>query len=273
MRIAKYLLLGAAVASVAACSDDDGASPRGPMAMVRVVNASPDAGAVNFRFVDQIENLPTFLNVSFRNTSGLHQRVEAGDREFRVFFNSLDPDSASTRLIDETITLEAGVFYTLVYAGTVAGDADQLFVIEETIPDDPTGGIAVKVLHGASTLGAVDVYVAPSAEDPVANPDVTFSGVAFGAATAYQSLPTLEGTELYEFAVANAGGAAASFSASPNAPGADRDGTISAQAGVRQTGSVLTALVVPGAVAGSRAATASNQTPSVIMLLDNVPGT
>ena len=273
MRLAKYLLLGAAVASIAACSDDDGAGPRGPMAMVRVINASPDAGAVNFRFVDEIENLPTFINVAFRSSSGLHQRVEAGDRDLRVFFNSLNPDSASTRLIDETISLEAGQFYTLLYAGTVAGDADQLIVIQETIPADPAGAIAVKVLHGASTMGAVDVYAAPSAEDPVASPDVTFSGVAFGAATAYQSLATLTGTELYEFAVADAGGAAASFSASPNAPGAAPSGTISAQAGVRQSGSVLTALLVPGAVAGSRAATATNTTPSVIMLLDNVPGT
>lgn len=273
MRLAKYLLLGAAVASVAACSDDDGVAPRGPTALVRFVNASPDAGRVNFRFVDRLENLPTFVNVAFRGSSGLHQQVEAGDRDVRVFFYTTDADSATIRLIDETISLEAGQSYTLLYTGTVAGDADELRVIQETIPDDPAGSVAVRVLHAGSGLGAVDVYAAESSADPVAAPEAEWLGVAFGEATAYQNLPTLTGEELYEFAVADAGGAAASFSASPNNPGAAPSGTISAQAGVRQSGSVLTALIVPGAVAGSRAATSTNTTPTVMMLLDNIPGT
>ena len=275
MRLVKYMLLGAAVASVAACGDYDGAGPRGPLAMVRFVNASPDAGAVNFRFVDELENLPTFINVAFRGSTGLHQQVEAGDRDVRIFFATRDVDSATVRLIDETITLDAGAFYTLVYTGTVAGDADELLVLEESIPQDPAAGsIAVRVLHAASDLAAVDVYAAPSADDPVANPVATFDGVAFGSSTAYATIPAQSWSGLYEFAVADAGGTAASFSASPNNPGAGATATgVSAQAGVRQSGSVLTAVVMPAAVDGSRAATASNTTPTVVMLLDNIPGT
>ena len=276
MRLAKYLSLGAVAVAAIACGDDDGTAPRGPEALIRFVNASADAGAVNFRVVDDpLENLPTFLNVAFRGSSGVHQRVVAGDRAVRVFFNTRNADSALVRLIDETITLEAGQYYTLVYTGTVAGDADQLLVIPETIPDDPAAGsIAVKVLHAAEGEGAMDVYVAPSADDPVADPVATFDGVAEGEATAYQTLPTLTGTQLYEFAAVPAGGSAASFSASPNNPGAAATAAgVSAQAGVRQSGSVLTALLLPGAVAGSRAATSSNTTPTILILLDNIPGT
>lgn len=280
MRVAKYLLLGAAIASIGACSDDDGGvAPLGPAAMVRFVNASPDAGTVNVLFVDELTNLPSFQGVPFRGTTGLYQRVDAGDRDIRVFFNTTDVDSAKVRLIDETVSLEAGQFYTFVYGGTVAGDADQLMVMQETVPDDAAAGsIAVKVLHAASTLGAVDVYAADSALNPMTTPAATFAGLAFGEASGYQNMAALAGTSLYEFAVAPAGGAAASFSTSPNSPGAAKDGTISAQAGVRQGGSVLTAVVMPGAVAGSRAARTSggvqtNANPVVVILLDNIPGT
>lgn len=279
MTIAKYLLLAAAVVSVAACGDDDGASPRGPTALVRLVNGSPDAGSVNLIFVDKLENLPTFQKVPFRGSSGLYQQVEAGERQVRVFFNTTDVDSAKVRLVDATVTLEAGQTYTLLYMGTVAGDADQLLVIPETIPDDPAAGsIAVKVLHAGFGMGAVDVYAADSAADPMAAPEETFAGVAVGAATGYATLPALGDDELYEFAVAPAGGAAASFSVSPDSPGAPADGTLSAQAGVRQSGSVLSVLVLPGAVSGSRSATKvkgveTNLNPTAIILLDNVPGT
>jgi hypothetical protein len=48
---------------------------------------------------------------------------------------------------------------------------------------------------------------------------------------------------------------------------------------VRQSGSVLTALILPGAVAGSRAATTNssgtqtNANPTLIILIENIPGT
>lgn len=39
---------------------------RGPMAYVRFVNAIPDSGAQDWRFVDLIEESPNVLNMPFR---------------------------------------------------------------------------------------------------------------------------------------------------------------------------------------------------------------
>ena len=282
MRLAKYLLLGAVAASVAACSDDDdGISPRGPAALVRFVNASPDAGRVNARFVDDpLENLPNWLNVPFRGTSGMFQQVVAGERDFRIFFYTLDADSAKVTLIDETITLEEGQMYTIVYTGTVAGDADEILVVEEAIPDDPGAGqLAIRAWHAAMATGAVDIYASDSSSNPLTAPDFTIMDVATGEITPYQTVATLASPELYEFAVTDAGAVVRTFGATPNQPGASATSTLSAQAGVRQSGSVLTAFLVPGATPGSRAATTNssgaqtNADPSIVLLLDNIPGT
>lgn len=281
MRLARYLLLGAAVVSAAACSDDDnGTGPRGPFALVRVVNASPDAGSINVRMVDELENLPTFVNIPFRGSTGYYQRIEAGDRDIRVFYNAANPDSAKMRLIDETISLEADQYYTIYYRGSAAANTDELFIVEETVPADaPAGQIGVRVRHAAPAVGAVDVYAADSSLNPVATPEAEWLDVAFDELTAYQNMPTLTGSALYEFAVTDAGGATANFSASPNVPGAAATSTISAGAGVRQAGSMLTAVILPGATPNSRAATKNaagtqtNANPTVVILIDNIPGT
>jgi hypothetical protein len=280
MRLSKFLLLGVALASVACSDDDNGAGPRGPTALVRVVNVSPDAGTINFRFVDELENLPTFVNIPFRGSTGFYQRVEAGDRDVRVFFNTANVDSATIRLIDETITLAADQHYTIYYRGSAAGNTDELLVVEETVPADaPASQIGVRVRHAAPAVGAVDVYAADTALNPITTPEAEWLDIAFDEATAYQNLATVGATTLYEFAVADAGAAAASFSASPNVPGTPATSTISAGAGVRQAGSMLTALIVPGATPGSRAATTNssgtqtNANPTVVILIDNIPGT
>lgn len=284
MRLAKYLLLGAAVASIAACGDDDnGVAPRGPFALVRLVNASPDAGLINVRFADELENLPTFIAIPFRGSTGYFQQVEAGERNIRIFYNSptgISADSAQIRLIDETISLEAGEYYTIFYRGSAAGNTDELQIVQEARPADaPAGQVALRVRHASPGLAAVDVYAADSALVPMTSPAVTFSDVAFEEVTPFQNVPALSGEKLYEFAVANAGGAAASFSASPNVPGAPATSTISAGAGVRQGGSVLTAVILPGATPNSRAATKNsagtqtNANPTVVILIENIPGT
>jgi hypothetical protein len=55
MKSYKILSLGLAVFALAACSDDDGVVgpvQEGPKAFVRFINAVPDTGVVDFRFID-----------------------------------------------------------------------------------------------------------------------------------------------------------------------------------------------------------------------------
>lgn len=274
----KILSLGLAVIALAACSDDDGVVgpvQEEPKALIRFINAVPDTGVVDFRFIDRLENLPTFLGVPFRASSGMYQAVGAGARPVRVFVNSTDPIAAQRMLIDTTITLAAGSRYTLIYAGRARGGADRLAVIDDdaTLPA-PGTGIAVRAIHAAVGTGAVDVYVANSgATDPIATKVGQFTNVAYLGKTAYTNLPARTGTgALYLFGIANAGAATTLFSATPNQPGIPTPAgqLTSPQPGVQIAGSVLTALVFPGATAGSPAATATNQTPTVVLFIDKV---
>jgi hypothetical protein len=278
MNLHKYLLLGAAALALGACSDDDGPTgTRGPLAYVRFVHAVPDTMRVNAIFVnDPFENLPSWYSLGFRSASGLYQGVEAGERAIRVFPDSPIPAYATQRLIDTTVTLAEGQYYTLVYSGNARGNNDYLAVIEDDIPTPGAGTIALRALNANPALAAVDVYVADSSKAPLTAPDETFTGVAYREASAYAALPVLTaaGPELYEYAVTAEGSGTAVATATPNQKGIAATSTgVSAQAGVQISGSVLTAVHVPGAVAGSPAATTSNLTPTIIYLLDNVPGT
>jgi hypothetical protein len=272
----KILGLGLTLVALAACSDDDGVVDpvqEEPKALVRFINAVPDTGIVDFRFTDRLENLPTFLGVGFRASSGVYQRVGVGTRTVRIFVNSNDPTAAQRILVDTTLTLAAGSRYTLIYAGRARGNADRLAVIDDdaTLPA-PGTTIAVRTIHAAVGTGAVDVYVANSgATDPVAAKVGQFNNVAYLGKTAYATLPVRTGAgALYMFGVTNTGSTAALFSATPNQPGiATPAGQLtSPQPGVQIAGSVLTAVVFPGATAGSPAATATNGNPTVVLFVD-----
>jgi hypothetical protein len=273
MRFRNFVLLAVAALFVGACDDDEITnSTPAPAALVRFVNAIVDTGTVDFRFVDQVENLPTFLGVPFRGSSGVYQRVAPGTRPVRIFVNSSNPALASIRLVDKTITLEVDKRYTLVYAGRAAANQDTLVVIEDDAAHPTPSGtnIAVRSLHVAVGTGAVDVYIGNSGTDPVAAPVAQTNSVAYLARSPYVTIPARSGTgNLYSFAVAPAGSGTASFTATPNQPGApSTNPSVGPQPGVQIAGSVLTAVVFPGATAGTRSATATNTTPSVVLLTD-----
>ena len=277
MRFKTTLALCLMVMGVGACKDDSGATGPGgvePAALIRFVNAAVDTGTVDFRFIDRVENLPSLLGVPFRGTSGVYQRVAPGTRPVRIFVNSTDPVEAQKRLIDTTITLQADTRYTLVYAGQARGNQDRLAVLVEpsTLPAPASGNVAIRALHAEFGRGNADVTITPSNGTGTT---ATIANVAYLALSNYVTVPVRTAgasDSLYTFTVANAGSGTAAYSATPNQPGAAAPAGASygPQPGVRISGSVLTALLVAGATPGSRAATASNQTPTVILLIDKV---
>ena len=282
MRLSKVLLLATVAATAAACGDSSGSLgvvEPGPLAQVRFINAAPDTGAVNFRFVDKLENLPTFLAVPFRGGSGLYQGIAPGQRAMRVFPLDTTVAGASTRLVDTTFTFEANKQYTIVYAGRTkspAGDptSDRLLIIADNVPAPGAGKIAVRVINAATGTGAVDVYIGKKGADPVVDPVVPkLSNVAYLGQAGYVVLPTrpVAADSLYTFAVTAPGSTTTLFSNTPNEPGAPISGSVSAQAGVQISNSVLTVVLCPGATAGTRAATSSNTTAAAAAFLDNIP--
>jgi hypothetical protein len=279
MRLNSKMLIALAALATVACSDDDGSATTSvkPAAIVRFVNAARDTGTVDFRFIDQVENLPTFMGVAFRGSSGLYQRVTPGSRKLRIFPSFPGGTAAANNqiLIDTTITLQADKRYTLAYVGSARGNADALAVIEEdaALPTPGAGQIAVKALHVAQGTGAVDVVVGTASPATTASV-ATIANVAYLQKSNYVNVaarPAGAGN-LYTFTATTPGTTTALFSGTPNQPGiaAVAGQTYGAQGGVQIAGSVLTAVVVPGGTAGSPAGGTAGSAASVILLIDKV---
>jgi hypothetical protein len=285
MRFYRLVLAGIATVAVTACEDDSGVSgPQTPepAALVRFINAAVDTGVVDLRFVDMVENLPTLQGVPFRGTSGVYQRVTPGTRSARIFPNSTNPAFASLRLVDTTITLQANARYTLVYAGSARGNQDRLVVIEEPFdqPTPPAGSIAVRALHVAAGVGAVDVYIAPDRAvndtlkprpDPVATSAARINDVQYLELTPYTNVarrPASDTLPLLTFGITPTGSSTLTFRTRSTQTGsASTIPTVGPEPGFQIEGSVLTALIFAGGTAGSPAASVSTS-PAVILVTD-----
>jgi hypothetical protein len=303
MRYGKTLMFVVPLLAIAACGDDSGVTtvpPPEPAASVRFINAVVDTGTVDLRFPDRVENLPTLMGVAFRGYSGMYQRVGSGNRVTRVFPSASDINLTSIRLIDTNLNLSANQRYTLVYAGRAAagspqGEQHQLAVIEDpalaSLPSPAAGSIAIQALHTVVGVGNVDVHIvpvdsiaAPTPADFVAARVAVLSNVPYlGKAGAYVTVPVrpAPARNLYRFVVTSAGTTNILFVATPNQPGvaapaagSPGHGTVGPQPGVQISGSVLTAVIVPGATPGTRGAVATgasaNLTPSVFLAVDKV---
>jgi hypothetical protein len=283
MRFVKLVLCAGTLLGLAACSDDSGVTnggPPPPAALVRFINTVTDTGTVDLRFVDLVESLPTMQGVAFRGASGLYQRVTPGVRSARVFPTSTNVDLTQIRLVDTTVTLMADSRYTLVYAGRANGNQDRLAVINDefTLPTPPANNIAIQVLHAATGVGNVDVYVTPAGAannaDPIGNAVTVMRNVPNLGKSAYVNVPVrpTTGENLYQFTVTAAGSTTPLFTARPNLTGAQppAGATYGPQPGVQINRSVLTAVLTSGSVPGTRQSTAATQTPTVVLLVDKV---
>jgi hypothetical protein len=283
MRYGKLLLCILPLLALSACDDDGATAPqaRGPTAPLRFVNAITDVGAVNFRFIDRVENLPTFQTVQPRAASGLYQGVGAGTRPVKVFPDTLDIAPAMQVIVDEQVNLTANTRYTYVLTGSNSAGTARIAKIEDpfTLPDPGAGNIAVKALHAAAGVGAVDVYLVPVASTTAATPadfattaSAVIRNVAFETQSAYATLPArpTTGTPLYRVVVTNAGSTTPLFAVTPNQPGAaaPATGATGPLPGVQISGSVLTVVVFGGLQPGTRGATTANQQPTALFLID-----
>lgn len=294
MRFKATLALALTTLTLGACKNDSGVNdPTAipPAALIRFINANVDTGTVDFRFIDRVENLPTFLGVPVRGTSGVYQRVSPGARPVRVFVNSTNPVEAQKRLIDTTITLTADTRYTIVYAGEARGNADRLLLVVDpfTLPTPPAGEIAVRALNLNATVGAADVRFAPTdtvkptmvGADTIARARNVYAPLAtmitntpYLSASGYVNIPALPTAtpkdSLYQFQVFPTGSGTLAFRTTSTLRGAVAPGgaTYGPQPGVQIPGSVLTAVLFPGTTAGSPARTSSNANPGVLVIPD-----
>lgn len=159
---------------------------------VRVVHASPDAPAVDVLVdgVRVLENLP------FREYSE-YLPLPAGSHEIRV-----NVTGTSTTVLQAAPSVEAGKDYTAIALGFAGGRSPALDLLlladDNTMPE--SGRIKLRVVHGAPSAPAVDVYVTTPFESLAAKTPV-LANVPFKAASGYLTVPI----SLYQARVAVAG--------------------------------------------------------------------
>mmetsp|Transcript_27606 Transcript_27606/g.30737 ORF Transcript_27606/g.30737 Transcript_27606/m.30737 type:complete len:265 (+) Transcript_27606:66-860(+) len=150
---------------------------------VRVIHASPDAPAVDV-FVNS--TTPTFSNLAFTENTGAYTLLPAN-----VYNIKVSPTGATTPVvINATLPLADGVYYTIAAAGFLA-DIEALVFVDEVTTNSTLA--SVRFIHLAPDAPAVDVAVQ--------NSSTLFSNVSFSESGGYVSVP--EGT--YDLEVLAAG--------------------------------------------------------------------
>ena len=268
LRIAAAVL---ATGMIAACSKDTGPTVNtlGPRARVRVINAVPDTGAMDYRFVDSVE-APIELGLVFRSASG-YQPFKAGARKFRAFAASQTPSIVfGAPIIDQTVTLLPDVYYTLIHVGlanTAGGTGDSIIVIRDSIPTLGVlgTGIGVRGVHAIPGTGAVDVFTTRTVAAALpATP--AFAGLTYGRTTPYIRLATPDSVAARISVVGAAPAVVLSSLAMVGQAGTTQLNPIG---GSRIAGTSLSAVAFPAGL-GARA-TGTATTPSVVWFVDGDP--
>lgn len=287
MNFSRLLLLGAAAVSIVGCgssSDTTLVSPD-PAALVRFVNAVPDTGFMDFRFVDAVEGVPStpFVNLAFRaGFDRAYQRVNVGTHHIRVFMGSAnvgpsgginDPAVVSTVMGDTTFTFAQGVHYTFVFYGSARAGAQKFLIVTDDIAAPPSGNFNLRAANLNAT--AQDVYVNSSTTPlTIVGGTPGFANVAPLSATPYASIAVAPAGSNYAVTAADAGTATPARStvmpvgvaAVAEVPGVSP--ALAAVAGSR-IGGVFTAYIFPASTAGSQAASFAN--PGVVLQADKQP--
>jgi len=266
MRGIKTFLSLAGFATIAACSGEASkvfiAEP-GQNAFIRFINAIPDSGSQDWRFVDAVEGSPSTPGLPFRGIfpGASYQAASAGKRHLKIFQSSLDPTFAdptkttpaivSTVFVDSTFTLEVGKHYTIAAVGSLRAKTAKFLIIADEYTD-PGTSIAVRAVNlGAST--ALDVYTSATGGTS-ALPATPFAA----ALAAYAATPWRTSAPGALTLRANTAGSTALpamvDAAAPAGVAADKVLNLTAIGGSTIAGTAFTAFLFPPAVTGSLAA-------------------
>jgi len=162
MRVTRAILFGATAITAAIGCHPTGDSPNNaPVAQVaytRFVNAVNDTGALDMRFVDQVQNSPVGLAVQYRSFT-FYQATNPGNRLLRAFFDSVNTAQAVTVSTvqvgnDTTLSLTAGSYYTIVLLGPSKSAKPKWIVLTDNAKgfDTTWSSVVADTLHIAARI-------------------------------------------------------------------------------------------------------------------------
>jgi hypothetical protein len=164
------LLTGAGLILLTAGCGDGGGSTQ-----LRVVNASPDAPALDFRY----DGKAIATNVAYQQFSS-YAKVASGNRKVEVA-----PTGTATDAINRKASFVQSTFYTLIAGDKLASIAPLLFIDNLAAP--ASGSIKVRFINASPSAPDVDVYVGPVGSAPTGTPAA--ANLTFTTATGYLTLP------------------------------------------------------------------------------------
>jgi hypothetical protein len=267
--IRKAVLPLGIVALAAACSEDAGPflAPEESIAYVRYVHAVPDTGATDWRPIDALANSPPAFGLNYRGFTP-YQAMGSGARRIRIFTTSTNINITSVPIVDTTITFNADTYYTLLWTGFArAGQlpADRLVLMQDNIPDVPTGQVSLRVVNVGLDLASVDVFSTATTTAPL--PASPLLSVATGAASNYQS--QTPGPMALQLTATGTRSPILAQVLAPAGQAADPAQNLTAIGGSTIGGSAFTAFVFGRSIAGSTAA--SFTTPGIVYIIDRHP--
>ena len=244
---------------LAACQGDAVTpSPVVPYAAMQYVNAVSDTGEMDFRVIDITSNSGLF-DVDFREFDEFPKPIEAGQRRIRAFMSSVEDQSVASDVVwDTTFAFTEGGYYKFLLTGFARpGQTPALQARIVADPAPPTigpGQFAIRVLNLApsfagsiralaDTAAPPDAFLLAGSALPGGAPAAT--NLAYLSASTY----TVVDTGRYRIAVTATGTTDPAIvqAAVPLGQASPR------VAGSRIPGSVLTAVIVPRSVPGSKA--------------------
>lgn len=272
MRALRNLLLCTAAMAFAGCDENDGlvgTAPNVPLAFTRFVNAVADHDDQDWRFIDQLEYSPPAFGLGFREFTP-YQGTAPGNRPLRIFPTSDDIGTTSQRLVDTTLTFQAGTYYTIVHTGLTGDGSNGVVVIQDDIPatiaDDK---FAIRAINMGTGVGNIDVYATATASSPITGAP-QFANVAVGSATTYATFDT--GAVALQALAAGSVTPALAASAAPAGVAADPEENLTAIGGTRRGGSAIVGIFTPRSVAGSDAPQGTSfQSPAWVYIIDRHP--
>ncbi len=260
MRFSRLVLLSVVVGIAAACESDKVTTPSTPPhSDLRFISAVADTGAVDIRFVDQLDLSPFANTLAFRASSFTgYQPAEAKARHLRVFPTSLNIAITQQVLLDTTITIPEGQRITLLLTGPSRTAGQLKFIM---INDDAAAPAAnqISVRTVNASTGAISAFLVDTTTSAVAGTP-TFDNVASYTASAYVGRAT--GKAAVRFTDVGT----LTVNASQNGPLAPAAivGALPA-AGLTSSGTVFSVYYFPKARAGSVSA------PGAVWFVDRNP--
>ncbi len=267
LRVAVAVL---ATGLIGACSQDTGptVTDLGSRARVRVINAVPDTGAMDYKFVDSVE-APIELGLVFRAASG-YLPYKAGARRLRAFAASQTPSIVfGAPIIDQVVNLEVDKYYTIIHVGisnTAGGAGDSVIVLTDSLPTLGflAGGVGYRAVHAAPTVGALNFFRTRTVAAALpATPEA--ANLAYGRTTGYIRLAAPDSVAA-RLALAATPATVYSALAQVGQAGTSQLNPIG---GSRIAGTSMSAVAFPAGL-GARA-TGTSTTPSVIWFVDGDP--